>query len=177
MAVSQACLRYAMGMKMEVERKFLIVKRPEHLEQYEKKEIEQGYLCTEPVIRIRKSNEDYYLTYKSRLNMKEDPNDIALVCEEVELPLTKEAYMHLRNKVDGSLVLKTRYHIPIDENYMAELDEFHGYLEGLIFAEVEFPDQEKAALFQPPVWFGQDVSFDKRYKNNYLAFLSSLKQF
>lgn len=162
---------------MEIERKFLIVRMPEHLEQYEKKEIEQGYLCMEPVVRIRKSNEMYYMTYKSRLNMKENSADIALSCEEVELPLTKEAYEHLRNKTDEHLVTKTRYLIPIEGNYTAELDVFHGCLEGLIFAEVEFEDTEGAALFVPPDWFGKDVSFDKRYKNNYLAAMESLEEF
>lgn len=162
---------------MEIERKFLIAGKPSHLEQYKKKEIEQGYLCTEPVVRIRKSNEDYYLTYKSRINMKENPGDVALTCEEVELPLTKEAYLHLRNKIDKHLVIKTRYLIPIEENYTAELDEFHGYLEGLIFVEVEFSDEEKAASFNPPDWFGEDVSFDKRYKNNYLASVEGLDEF
>ena len=162
---------------MEIERKFKIIKKPEKLNQYSKKEIEQGYLCTNPVVRIRKSNEEYYLTYKSRLNRKENPRDVALTCEEVELPLSKEAYEHLRNKTDDHLITKTRYLIPINNNYTAELDEFHGCLEGLIFVEVEFPDEEKAAAFRPPDWFGQDVSFDKRYKNNYLATINGLDEF
>lgn len=43
--------------KLEIERKFLIKREnlPENLEQYPSKAIEQGYLCTEPVVRIRKS--------------------------------------------------------------------------------------------------------------------------
>ena len=28
--------------------------------------IEQGYLSTEPVVRIRRSDDEYYLTYKSK---------------------------------------------------------------------------------------------------------------
>ena len=46
---------------MEIERKFLIKREnlPENLEQYPSKVIEQGYLCTEPVVRIRKSNDNY----------------------------------------------------------------------------------------------------------------------
>ena len=161
---------------MEIERKFKIIHKPEGLNQYHKKEIEQGYLCGDPVVRIRKSNEEYYLTYKSRLNMKDNPKGCALTCEEVELPLRKEAYEHLRSKVDDHLIAKTRYLIPIDNNYTAELDEFHGALEGLIFVEVEFPDEEKAEAFQPPEWFGEDVSFDKRYRNNYLATINSLSK-
>ena len=39
---------------MEIERKFLIKKDrfPDNLAQYPCHEIEQGYLCTEPVVRI-----------------------------------------------------------------------------------------------------------------------------
>jgi adenylate cyclase len=162
---------------MEIERKFLIDKIPEFLDQYEKKEIEQGYLCTKPVVRIRKSNEEYYLTYKSRLNKRKNTPDYNLSCEEVELPLTKEAYMHLREKADNHLITKTRYLIPIDNNLTAELDVFHGLLEGLVFAEVEFPDMKTATSFVPPDWFGKDVTSDKRYKNNYLATLDSLEGF
>ncbi|WFR55065.1 CYTH domain-containing protein [Anaerocolumna sp. AGMB13025] len=162
---------------MEIERKFLIKKMPEKLNQYEKKEIEQGYLCANPVVRIRKSSEEYYLTYKSRLNMIEKETDIALTCEEVELPLSEEAYLHLRNKTDGHLITKTRYLIPLEGGLTAELDEFHGCLEGLIFVEVEFPDEAAAAQFASPDWFGEDVSFDKRYKNNYLAEINTLTEF
>ena len=46
---------------MEIERKYLVKTLPDHLDQYESKKIAQGYLCTEPVVRIRRSNDDYYL--------------------------------------------------------------------------------------------------------------------
>ena len=49
---------------MEIERKFAVVKIPENLEKYEKEEIEQGYLCIKPTVRIRKSNDEYTLNYK-----------------------------------------------------------------------------------------------------------------
>ena len=49
---------------MEIERKYLLHQLPEHLEQYPFHRIEQGYLCTSPVVRIRRQDQDYYLTYK-----------------------------------------------------------------------------------------------------------------
>lgn len=162
---------------MEIERKFQITKLPEHLEQYKKKEIEQGYLCIEnPVIRIRKSNDNYILTYKSRIGMVEKSDEIALTCEEVELVLTKESYEHMKEKTDGNMIYKTRYLIPLEEGLIAELDVFHDQLEGLQFVEVEFPSEEEAGKFKLPGWFGMDVSFDKRYKNNYLAFVNSYEE-
>ncbi|WOO36708.1 CYTH domain-containing protein [Anaerocolumna sp. AGMB13020] len=160
---------------METERKFLLNKLPEDLYYFPVKNIEQGYLCTNPVIRIRRSNEDYYMTYKSRLNVtKED--SVALVCEEVELPLTKEAYYHLREKTDLRLITKKRYLIPLEAGLTCELDIFEGELEGLIFAEVEFKSEKEAGKFKLPDWFGKEVTFDDRYKNNVLALTKDLSE-
>lgn len=159
---------------MEIERKFRVLKTPPDLERFEKKEIEQAYLCTKPVLRIRKSNEEYYMTYKSIQNVT--LSEVALCCQEVELPLTEEAYLHLKGKVDGNIITKTRYLIPLENDLLAEFDYFHGHLKGLYFVEVEFKNEEEAASFIPPDWFGEDVSFDKRFKNNYLIFVGSYKE-
>ena len=147
---------------MEIERKYLIDKDniPCRLEEYPSRQIEQGYLCTEPVVRIRRDNEDYVLTYKSRGLM---------VREEYNLPLTSEAYQHLKAKIDGRLIQKTRYMLPMDNGLTIELDLFHGDLEPLILAEVEFPDEETAVSFQAPSWFGEDVTFSSRYHNSILS--------
>ena len=80
---------------MEIERKYLIEELPEDLENYPFHIIEQGYLNTEPVVRIRRQDDDYILTYKSKGLM---------VREEYNLPLTKEAYEHLSSKVDGYMI-------------------------------------------------------------------------
>lgn len=145
---------------MEIERKYLIHKLPENLSQYEKREIEQGYLCTEPVVRIRRSNEKYTLTYKGRG---------LLMREEYNLPLTQESFEHLRPKIDGILISKTRYLIPLTEQLTIELDVFSGELEGLLLAEVEFETEEDANRFVPPEWFGEDVTFSTEYHNSTLS--------
>lgn len=94
---------------MEIERKFLIKdlnSLPFRPEDYPHRELEQGYLCTEPVVRIRKDDKQYFLTYKSKGLM---------VREEYNLPLTEDGYLHLKEKVDGRLITKTRYVIPLAE--------------------------------------------------------------
>lgn len=145
---------------MEIERKYLIKDLPENLDSYPHLKIEQGYLCTAPVVRIRQQDDLYILTYKSSGLM---------VREEYNLPLTKEAYLHLREKTDGLLISKTRYVIPLDRRLKIELDVFSGDHEGLILAEVEFPDEETANSFVPPAWFGDDVTFCSQYHNSYLS--------
>lgn len=82
---------------MEIERKFLIREIPKNLSQFPCLMIEQAYLCTNPVVRIRRQNEDYYLTYKGKGLMAR---------EEYNLPLNKEAYGHLLSKADGNIISK-----------------------------------------------------------------------
>lgn len=148
---------------MEIERKFLITS-PEQLpfdpEGFPSRQIEQGYLCTSPVVRIRRDNDDYFLTYKSKGLM---------VREEYNLPLTAEAYAHLRAKADGRIITKTRYVIPLENGLTLELDIFHGDLAPLILAEIEFPDEQSARAYQPPRWLGEDVTFSTEYHNSTLS--------
>lgn len=152
----------------EIEKKFLIKRLPEGLENCEKVRIEQGYLNTSdgPTLRIRRQMQEYILCYKSKMKSEEN---VAIVCKEEELPLTKEAYNHLKDKIDGSMITKTRYLIPLKDELTAELDIFDGYLEGLRMVEVEFENEEMATRFTPPNWFGKDVTFDPRFRNSYLS--------
>ena len=145
---------------MEIERKFLILQLPEHPEQYPCLQIEQGYLCTNPVVRIRKQDDSYFLTYKSGGLMAR---------EEYNLPLGAEGYAHLKEKIDGKLISKRRYLIPMENGLTIELDVFYEPCKGLLLAEVEFPDEASANSFCPPAWFGEDVTFDGRYHNSYLS--------
>ena len=150
---------------MEIERKFLISIQnlPANLKQYPYHEIEQGYLCVSPVVRIRREDEEYYLTYKSKGLMAR---------EEYNLPLNKEAYLHLREKTDGILISKTRYIIPEKDGLKIELDIFHGKHEGLFLAEVEFPSEEEAQSYLPPEWFGEEVTWSTAYHNSTLSRMS-----
>lgn len=144
---------------MEIERKFLIKELPNNLESFPCRHLEQGYLSTNPVVRIRKDDNQYELTYKGGGQM---------VREEYNLPLTASAYEHLKGKIDGRLITKTRYLLPYDK-YTIELDVFEGDLAPLILAEVEFPTEEAAQSFTAPDWFAEDVTFSKLYHNSYLS--------
>lgn len=52
---------------MEIEKKFLVSDIPDLSQAVKVFEIEQGYLCSEPTVRIRRKNDDYILTYKNRI--------------------------------------------------------------------------------------------------------------
>ena len=146
---------------MEIERKFAVIKIPQNLEKYEKEEIEQGYLCIKPTVRIRKSNDEYTLNYKWKQKGLEEK--IAIQNIEYTMPLTEENYNILLNKIENYLIKKDRYKIPINDNLIVELDVFHGNL------EVEFPNLEAAETFNKPQWLGKDLCFDKRFDNTLLS--------
>ena len=143
---------------MEIERKFTIKELP-NLSDYDYHIMEQGYLNTDPVIRIRREDNNYYLTYKGKG---------LLAREEYNLPLNQESFEHLLPKADGIVISKTRYCIPY-EKYTIELDVFENNLAPLIMAEVEFESEQEAHSFTPPAWFLEDVTNDKRYHNSNMS--------
>lgn len=146
---------------MEIERKFTVRKLPENLDSYPCHLIEQAYLNTDPVIRVRRQNDEFYMTYKGKG---------LLMREEYNLPLNEASYYHLREKADGNIISKKRYIIPIkDSSLCVELDIFDKPFAPLIIAEVEFPDKETAEAFAPLDWFDQDVTNDPAYHNSNLS--------
>ena len=144
---------------MEIERKFTVKKMPAGLESFPFHIIQQAYLNTDPVVRIRREDETYYLTYKGRGLMAR---------EEYNLPLNRPSYEHLLAKADGQIISKKRYLIPFGA-YTIELDVFEAPFAPLIIAEVEFPSLEEADAFLPPDWFDADVAQDPAYHNSNLS--------
>lgn len=146
----------------EIERKFLIEKAPEGYESYPFRMIEQAYLCTDPVVRIRRDDSQYYLTYKGKGLLSR---------QEENLPLTEEAYAHLLTKADGNILTKKRYLLPVEgrPDLTIEFDVFEGKFAGLMLAEVEFSSEEEANAFLPPSWFTKDVTFSGEYQNSRLS--------
>lgn len=159
---------------MEIERKFTLKKLPDNLETYPFRHIEQAYLNTDPVVRVRKEDNEYYLTYKGKGMLSR---------EEHNLYLNEESYYHLRQKADGNIISKKRYLIPLknpgfksgfpvppeDYTLTIELDVFDAPFAPLCMAEVEFGSKEAAEAFLPPQWFDQEVTYRKEYHNSYMA--------
>ena len=144
---------------MEIERKFTVSKLPANLETYPFHIIEQAYLNTAPVIRVRRQDDSFYMTYKG---------SGMLAREEYNLPLDQASYEHLKAKADGNIISKKRYLIPLPP-YTIELDIFEAPFSGLIMAEVEFSSEEDANAFLPPEWFDKDVTYDPAYHNSNMS--------
>lgn len=145
---------------MEIERKFKVKAEPENLNAYRKIKMSQGYISINPTIRIRREDDLCFLTIKG---------SGSLVHEEYQLEITNKQFEGLTSKLETPFVEKTRYLIPLPGGLTAELDVFEGALSSLKVVEVEFESIEQARYFEPPYWFGGDVTDDYRYKNASLS--------
>ncbi len=157
-------------MGKEIERKWLLDTVPEWLRQHRHKEYTQGYLWTDPVIRIRKEGDSYFLTYKGKGKLERD---------EYNLPINGKAFEGLLPKCEGIVIHKTRYFVPLPADgadrdpgsgtLTAEVDLFHDIYEGLAYAEVEFASVPEAESFTAPDWFGEEVTGKPGYSNSDLS--------
>lgn len=149
-------------MPREIERKFLVTTPPPDLENYPHNEIMQGYLIitdNDIEVRIRKKGDQYYETVKA---------GSGLVRKESQKEIPEQAFWDHWPLTEGKRVQKLRYEIPYKEA-LIELDVYSDELDGLIVAEVEFDSEEESVQFEPPPWFGVEVTHDERYKNKNLA--------
>lgn len=149
-------------MASEIERKFLIKELPPEIDFYPHSEIMQGYLMITDngvEVRVRKKGGRCYHTVKL---------GSGLVRKEAEKEITEADFREQWPATEGKRVQKVRYEIEHDE-LIIELDIYSGKLEGLIIAEVEFESEEESSHFEPPEWFGEEVTHDERYKNKNLA--------
>jgi adenylate cyclase len=151
------------GAGREIERKFLAPDPPDDLRRWPSTRIEQGYLAvgddgTE--VRVRRRDGHASLTVKGGRGRTRTEEEIAIDAGRFERlwPLT-----------DGRRIEKTRYVIPAAGDLELEVDVYTGALAGLTVVEVEFAGEEEADAFEPPDWFGREVTGDARFKNQRLA--------
>lgn len=160
-------------MTYEIERKFLLDDVPRHVVALDASVIRQGYLAsTDDVeIRVRARAGDHLLT------VKEGHGEVR---REVTIPLSADQFEQLWALTEGRRIRKRRrvaslnHQAEVDVEVEVEVDEFDGALSGLVIAEVEFASQDDSRAFQPPDWFGREVTDDDRYRNAALAQRSSV---
>lgn len=149
-------------MGTEIERKYLVKRLPADLSNHISVAIQQGYLIiTEDgtELRVRQKTDRYFQTIKHGEGLQR---------VEIEIELDRRQFEALWPHTDGRRVVKTRYKIPLGHHTL-ELDVFKEALAGLYLVEIEFASVEESRQFEAPVWFGKEVTEDKRYKNKRLA--------
>ncbi len=147
-------------MAIEIERRFVLGKHP-RLNGLPHMEIIQGYMPDG--LRLRRSSGngsvDYLSTRKTGSGIKRN---------EYESRLDKGEFERLWPRTKSARLEKTRYVMRKGANDI-EINVYHGKLEGLVTAEVEFKDMSAARAFRPLEWFGREVTEDRRYNNSMLA--------
>ena len=145
---------------IERERKFLVAELPDLPD--EGTHIRQGYLALDETVSVRvrdRAGKGRTLTVKGGSGRART---------ELEWEVAPEQFDAAWPLTEGRRIEKTRYVLPV-EGGEAELDIFEGDLLGLVLVEVEFDSDDAMAGFDPPAWFGTEVTDDRRYTNAGLA--------
>lgn len=141
-------------MATEIERKFL-TKNNSWKASAKGSVYRQGYLCTQPTVRVRIAGDKGFLTIKG------PTQGISKSEYEYSIPLADAAEM-LDSLCQRPLIEKVRYILEY-AGHTWEIDEFMGENAGLIVAEVELESSDSA--LELPDWVGEEVSHDARYYN------------
>jgi adenylate cyclase len=141
---------------VEIERRFIVLtdKLPEPLPKG--RLISQGYLSIDPVVRVRISENNAWITVKGPGMVEREEYEYQVPWQEAEKMLG----------LCRCSLIKTRRKLPYGQHTW-DVDEFHGPLEGLWLAEVELSNKYEG--YEPPPWINREVSDDRRYTNASLA--------
>lgn len=149
-------------MAAEIERKFRLNGLPSSLSGARAAIMQQGYLAVQPdgtEVRLRDNGRRRSLTVKSGEGMMR---------EEREVEITAAQFRTLWPATASRRLVKHRYLQALGRDTV-QIDVYAGALQGLILAEVEFASEEAARRFQPPAWFGEELTDDPAYRSRTLA--------
>lgn len=163
-------------MNKEIERKYAVKEIPSNFKISQMTDIEQAFIYKDnnTIIRIRKVTDKkekstrYIYTIKTTGDIEYNNNYDIGKKYEIENDISKEEYEELIQRKISNIINKTRIVVPIEENLKAEIDIYYDYLEGLLTAEIEFPNEEIAKTYQKPDWLGEELGY-KELSNRKLA--------
>lgn len=156
-------------MSLEIERKFLLSKYPQslfetgELQPISEQFIDQTYVAisTDEELRVRKiiNAADDAHTYTHTFKQ-----GTGLVRKEIEYEISEELYYQLIHQLQLKPLCKKRITARWTvNNIIVEIDIYEDL--SFIVLEVEFDSEQEANSFNPPEWFGTDISFNREYGN------------
>jgi adenylate cyclase len=148
-------------MATEIERRYIVESIPSSLAGDVGASIRQGYLAQDGDVelRVRITGGGAVLTVKAGAGRSRMEVEL-----RVDIGDAEELWVHTA----GRRIDKTRHRLPY-AGRVIELDVFRGVLAGLLIAEVEFPDDAAADAFEPPSWFGIEVTGRPEWSNSSLS--------
>jgi len=144
----------------ELELAWLVRELPDDLDKSSAVKIRQGYLPNDNPeikdIRVREKNNRFTYTVKKFLKNSQETS----LCSEETRNLSREEFEKLWKKAEKKTA-KTRYFYSLEGELRAEIDMYENNLSGLVVVEIEFPSLETYKAFEPPEWFGKEVTDSK----------------
>jgi adenylate cyclase len=146
-------------MAVEIERKFLVTSGDWRGLVRHTQRLHQGYMSiagpdTDAEVRIRRTPEAAYITIKGQGDLIRAEFEYAIPVEDAEFMLERfcrsKTLEKLRHSVDYA-------------GLTWEIDEYLGFHEGLVVAEVELREATQEILV--PQWVGKEVTGDSRFRN------------
>ena len=164
-------------MNKEIERKFAVKYLPKDLKIENVVYIKQAFIYKDKLtlIRIRdikeiypENKQIYIYTLKTKGDIEYNNNYDIAEKYEIENQISQELFEKLLKNKISNIIEKTRIKIPIENDLKVEMDIYYNYLDGLLTAEIEFPNQKEANNFQKPDWLGEELGY-KKLSNRKLA--------
>lgn len=157
---------------LEIERKWLVKDNvPIKLELLYSEVMRQGYISTDPTVRIRQEN-----TIKSNTKDKEI-KDSYILCfkshgtlsrKEIEFEIDKDKFDSLKDLIGSPLIDKTRDTYLLSDGNKLEVNHVDKGLQSEFwYAEIEFKSEEEAKAFDPnKVGLGKYLSNEVTFNHN-----------
>ena len=139
---------------MEIERKWEIGGFPQQLPLLEQVRMRQGYLVTEPVVRIRSEERadgcSYILCIKGKGT---------LVREEIETPISEEVFARIAGMLPAPLIEKEYRAYRLADGHRLEVSLVDkDQPGGFFYAEVEVAAEQEARAVVPPEFLGKELT-------------------
>jgi len=115
----------------------------------------QGYLSTQPTVRVRIAGDQAFLTIKGPIQ--------GISRLEYEYPIPLSDAQEMLDQFCGQQVIRKKRYTLSHQQHTWIVDVFEGQNQGLIIAEIELPSPDTPVDL--PNWVGQEVSSDFRYQN------------
>lgn len=146
---------------LEIERKFLMDGFPIGLDVISEVEIEQGYISTEPEVRIRKAVDKKTGREEFRITVKDDGD---LTRTEIEAEIGSNFYYDSVDFMGVNMIVKDykKYKFGPWKLEVSCVDP--GTKWEFYYGEIEFPTEEDAKEFEPPRFFGREITFAEDYR-------------
>lgn len=149
-------------MKNEIERKFLVKTLP-NFTNIEKIEYERYFLFNKNdiEIRIQRKGTKFELERKVLVSKLERTRE--------KLEITRDEFDTLKLLADD-VIIRDGYRLSSNPDISVKI--YHGKYEGLVRAEVESESLEELQQFQPPGWFGKEITDTLLARDSQLCKLS-----